>query len=544
MALHDELTALLRGEVDTDDRALTAASHDASIFELRPHAVVHPWDAADVGTLVRYAAASKGSVSLTPRSGGTDMSGAALTESVVVDMTKHFGHIVRMDADSVTVQPGLFYRDLEAETLKHDLLLPSFPASREICTVGGMAANNSGGEKSLRYGKTANFVRQLKMVLRDGKEYAFGPLSAAELDAKLAADGVEGDVYRAMRDIVDGNAEQIRGAKPSVTKNSAGYALWDVRDEATGTFDLSKVIVGSQGTLGVITEITYGLVRPSKQSQLLVIYLKDLNALPDTVSAVMAHGPESFESYDDHTFKFAIRYWRDITQFMASKSLIGLAKEFWPEVGMILRHGFPKQVMIAEFTGDDPKEIEGRVDAVMASLQGRGLGLRKTTSARDANKYWVMRRESFNLLRRHFKKMKAAPFIDDFCVHPKDLPTFLPKLYAILDRYDFVVTLVGHVGDGNFHVIPLMDLSRPDIKEIIDTLSREVYALVFQYGGSMTGEHNDGLIRSPYLEDMFGAEVCELFARTKQAFDPDGIFNPGKKVGADLAFALNHIKKS
>lgn len=543
MRTEQDLKRILEGDVEHDARALEECEHDASIFEIHPSLVVHPKNAADVCRLVEYVAQhAGGGLSLTPRSGGTDMSGGALTESVVVEMQRYFTSIIDIGDGRAVTQPGVFYRDFEKATLAKGLLLPSYPASREICTVGGMAANNSGGEKSLRYGKTEDYVERLKVVLRDGKEHEFRALTKDELDAKMREDGIEGDIHRRMFALVDGNRELLRRAKPKVSKNSSGYYLWNVWDEEKGIFDLTKLLVGSQGTLGIFTEITYRLIRPEKRSKLLVIYLKDLDALPKVVQAVMAHSPESFESYDDHTFKFAIRYWRDIISFMAARNLLGLVKEFWPEIKMIFRHGFPKQVMLAEFTGDDEADIDRRIDAAMEGLRGLDLGMRRTVTEEDAHKYWVMRRESFNLLRRHFKKRQAAPFIDDFCVLPEHLPEFLPKLYAILDKYDLMITLVGHMGDGNFHVIPLMDVSRPDAKEIIDSLSHEVYDLVFSYGGSMSGEHNDGLIRSPYLKKMFGDEVYALFEETKRIFDPENIFNPGKKVDADLAYALDHLK--
>lgn len=168
---------------------------------------------------------------------------------------------------------------------------------------------------------------------------------------------------------------------------------------------------------------------------------------------------------------------------------------------------------------------------------------RITTSEKDAQKYWLIRRESFNLLRKHVKGKKTAPFIDDLIVRPEYLPEFLPKLNAILDQYKnyMTYTIAGHPGDGNFHIIPLMDLSDSKSKQIIPELSEKVYDLVLDYHGSITAEHNDGLIRTPYLEKMYGPEVYKLFEKTKQIFDPKNIFNPRKKVGSDMNYAMEHI---
>lgn len=540
MSTIDDLGKILRGEVLADDATLTKYSHDASLFEIRPSVVAFPKDAEDVGSLVRYVADHRGQgLSITPRSAGTDMTGGALSESVVVDFTRHFDRIIRVGNGEAVVQPGVYYRDFEKATLEQGLLLPSYPASREICTVGGMAANNSGGEKSLRFGKTVRYVKHLKAVLRDGKEYGFGPLSKPQLDAKMAQHDLEGEIYRQMYGLVNDNAALLARAKPNVSKNSAGYGLWDVWDGTT--FDLTKTLVGSQGTLGVITEITYRLVHKKPHAKLLVIFLKDLAPLPGIVNAVLKHEPESFESYDDHTMKFAFRYFGDIVKSMGTGA-VSLAWRFLPEAWMVATRGFPKLVMLAEFTGDTEDEVDVAISKAAADVAPFGLPVRVTKTEAEAAKYWVMRRESFNLLRRHFKKMQTAPFIDDFCVRPEQLPEFLPKLYATLDKYKLLLTVVGHVGDANFHIIPIMDLGDPRTAEIIEKLSKEVYDLVFSYGGSMTGEHNDGLVRGPFLKQMFGDQVYALFEETKRIFDPDGIFNPGKKVGASLQYAMAHLK--
>ncbi len=500
-------------------------------------------NAADLGALVSFVRDHpKLGLSLTPRSAGTDMTGGTLTESIVVDMKKHFTRVKTVGDGFAVTEPGVFYRDFEKSTLAKGWLLPTYPASRDICTVGGMAANNSGGEKSLRYGKTENFVEKLKVVLRDGKEYAFHPLNKQELDHKRSLVGFEGDLYRRMYHLLESHYDEIKAAKPDVSKNSAGYYLWNVWDRKT--FDLTKMLVGSQGTLGIITEITYRLVKPERHSKLLVIFLKNLDPLPDLIKAVLAHEPESFESYDDYTMRFAMRYSGDIARFIGAKNALALAWQFIPEAWMIATSGYPKLVMLAEFTGRTEAELDRKINAAASDIATFHVRHRVTKTEQEAQKYWTIRRESFNLLRHHLHDAQTAPFIDDFCVRPEHLPAFLPKLYTILDRYHLTLTVVGHVGDGNFHIIPIMKLSDPNTRKTIKTLSKEVYDLVLSYGGSITGEHNDGLIRSPFLKQMYGEKIYALFEETKRIFDPNNIFNPGKKVGADLSYALNHLKKS
>ena len=204
-------------------------------------------------------------------------------------------------------------------------------------------------------------------------------------------------------------------------------------------------------------------------------------------------------------------------------------------------------VMLVEFTGDDERELMDKIQKCRKEVSGKfGVQTGVTKSDADAGKYWIIRRESFNLLRKHVKGKKTAPFIDDMIVRPEFLPEFLPKLNAILDQYKnfMVYTIAGHPGDGNFHIIPLMDLSDAKSRQIIPELSEKVYNLVLEYHGSITAEHNDGLIRTPYLEKMYGPEIYKLFERTKQIFDPNNIFNPRKKVGTDMNYAMEHVLKN
>jgi len=542
MPLTDDLKKVINGDVLIDGPALEKYSHDASLFEILPKAAVCPKDTEDVKNLVRFASQSDGAFSLTARSGGTDMSGGALTESVVVDFSKYFNQIKSIGDGSAVVEPGVFYRDFEKATLEKNLLLPTFPASRDICTVGGMVANNAGGEKTLAYGKTEDYILQLKAVLADGNEYSFRPISKAELDIKTQQQNFEGEVYRKLYELIINNYGLIKKSKPNVSKNSAGYYLWNVWDGES--FDLTKLLVGSQGTLGLVTEIKFRLIAPKPYSQLAVIFLKDLQPLVEVAKAVMHFQPESFESFDDHTLKLVVRFLPSLIRILRPKNIFKLFWQFLPEMRMTLTGGFPKLVLLAEFTGDSEEEISRRLQDLGQSLSMGPVQFRIITDSEEMKKYWTIRRESFNLLRKHIKHKRTAPFIDDFIVRLESLPEFLPKLNAILDRYQLTYTIAGHVGDANFHIIPLMDLSDPGTHEVIEKLSDEVYNLVLEFKGSITAEHNDGLIRSPYLKKMYGEEIYRLFEETKKIFDPKNIFNPGKKVGASLQYAFDHLVKS
>ena len=538
----DDIRKLIQGDVDTSDAGLVAASHDASIFEVGPEVIVSPKHVEDIKKLVNYVSSHEG-ISLTGRSAGTDMSGGPLTESIVVNFLNYFNTIKEVKDGYAITQPGVFYRDFDKATLAVDgQILPSYPASRELCTVGGMVSNNSGGEKTLTYGKTERYIRRLKAVLADGNEYEFKSLNAAELEEKKKLTTFEGDVYRKMSQLIDSNLEAITSAKPIVSKNSCGYYLWNVRDLKVDTFDLTRLIVGSQGTLGLITEIEFVLVKPKKHSRLLVIFLKDLSLLALTANHVLKFKPESFESYDDHTFKVAMKFLPALIKQMKG-NILSLGLSFLPELWAVITGGVPKLVLMAEFTADTPEEAVRVAEEARDSLKDLHEKTKVTTTAADANKYWVIRRESFNMLRKHVHGLRTAPFIDDFAVLPEKLPQFLPRLYSILDQYNLTYTIAGHVGDGNFHIIPLMDLHLEKSHHIIQELSVKVYELIHEFQGTITAEHNDGMIRTPFIKMQYGEKVYGLFEETKKIWDPKGIFNPRKKVGGTWEYAVQHIVK-
>ncbi|MBP6881097.1 MAG: FAD-binding oxidoreductase [Candidatus Pacebacteria bacterium] len=530
--LPEPIPAVFKGEIHTDAKTLKTYSEDTSIFSIAPQAVVCPTDVADLYTLIHYVHQHRGTLSLTARSAGTDMSGGPLSSSIVVDFTRYFNKILSVTKERAVVMPGVYYRDFEKETLRQGVILPSYTASKDLNTVGGMVANNSAGEKSLTYGKTERYVRELKVVLQDGIEYTFRKLSRQELEAKKAQYDYEGEVYRRMETLIHEHSEAIRVAKPQVTKNSAGYGIWNVWDREADTFDLTQLFVGSQGTLGLISEITFDLVKPKNHSRLLVLFLRDrhFKDLGKIVNLVLSEKPESFESYDDKTFNVMLQVFPKLFKRLGGNPF-RLVRDFWPEIKMVATGGIPKLVLMAEFTADTEAEaVAMAASAQQAVRQAYDVTTRVTQSEQEAEKFWIIRRESFKLLRENVRGKHTAPFIDDMVVAPQYLPEFLPRLYSILDEYDLVYTVAGHVGDGNFHIIPLMDFSRPDFIRIINELSDRVYTLVAEYHGSITGEHNDGIIRTPYLNKIFSKEALDVFQEIKEIFDPHRIFNPHKKV--------------
>lgn len=561
--MKEEIKKFFKGDIEDSDESLTKYSHDASLLEVRPELVLFPKGSDDIKALVKWVQENKEKyprLALTPRSAGTCMSGGAIGESIVLDFTRYMNKIEKIerippfeitpkypDAHKVTisgvatVEPGVYYRDFEPKTLEEGLLLPCYTASKSLNALGGMVGNNSAGEKTLQYGKTEDYIKELSVIFADGREYTVKPLTKKELYAKIAQGDFEGDIYKNIFQLINNNKDEIKKAKPNVSKNSAGYYLWNVWDEENEIFDLGKLLVGSQGTLGIVTRITLYLVDVKKASKLVVVFMKDIARLGELVDTILPHKPESLESYDDATMKLAIKFFPD---FLRKKGLWGMIKfmwSFWPEVFMMSTFGIPKLILLVEFAGDSEKEIQQKAKKLLPDLKKFPFKTRITASETESEKYWDIRRESFALLRKHVQDKHTAPFIDDIIVKPEFLPKFLPELNLILNKYPITYTIAGHAGNGNFHIIPLMDFSDPATAHIILDLSKEVYNLVLEYKGSTTAEHNDGIIRSPFLLQMFGEKIYKLFEDTKHIFDAKNIFNPGKKVGATINYIKDHI---
>src|SRR3989344_4444827 len=506
MDLRSQIASVIKGDVQDDAETLKKFSRDTSIFERKPSLVVSPKDADDVSALVRFASEAKKkgeNISLTARAAGTDMSGGPLTDSVVVSFTKYMNAM------------GEIGRDFERETLaKNGSILPPYPASREMCALGGMIADNAGGELTLRYGKMDRYVQELDMVLADGSKATFRPLTAEELATKKSEQTLEGEIYRRMDDLLTKNREVITAARPNVTKNSAGYPLWDVVDAKRGTFDLTKLIVGSQGTLGLITKARVSLLKTKPHHAMLVVFLTDLEKLPEIVRRVRTFDPESFESYDNHTFRLAARYGYDFLKHLNFRQTLALAFALIPEVWALLTQHVPQLVLLAEFAEDTDNEAHIKARTAQAALTDLDVRTQFALGTME-KKFWKIRRESFALLRKHVHGLHAAPFIDDIVVHPDDYPKFIPELNALLAQFDLMHTIAGHIGDANFHIIPLVNLANPAHRKAIMELTPLVYQLVAKYKGSITGEHNDGIIRTPYLNLMYSPEVLELFIRLR-----------------------------
>ena len=542
--LFHNLQRVFRGSILTNPQDRIEHSHDASVYEIIPQAVLVPKDSKDIQQLVNFVHEHKEhypSLSITTRSAGTDMSGAAIGNSLILSMTKNFSHIESLKENILHTQPGVFLRDIDPLLTAHNLMLGSAPASRSISTIGGMVGNNSGGEQSLRFGNADRAVRELKVVFADGKEYTVKPLTKKELLIKIKQKTFEGQLYKKVYDLIEANYDRIKNARPKVNKNSMGYNLWSVWDRTTGIFDMTQLITGSQGTLGIITDIKLQVVPKAAHTGLLLAYLSSFNQLGTIIPLVMQHKPATFEGFDDITFNLGLKYFRSFSKQLGVKEM--LKQQAWLLRSVVRFKGhLPNIVLMIEFEGETKQEVYSKISEIHDALSKFNLRMDIEGDEAKSAPFWQIRRSSLSLLRNQIKDKYASPFIDDMSVQPKYLTEFLPKLRRIIRKYKLPATLSGHFGDGNFHIVPLLSIEGKRDQAKLEPVMREIIPLVLKYGGTMAGEHNDGMVRGPWLPAVFGDEIYQLFKKTKEIFDPGHIFNPHKKTDASWEYSMDHIR--
>lgn len=535
------------GDIETSEEVLEKYSRDASMFKIVPKMVVFPKKSADIQKLIKWVQEQNKTLDeklhVTVRSAGTCMSGGAINDSIIIDVTRYMHNVISVTPEYAIVQPGCYYRDFEPKTLEQNVLFPSYTASRELCALGGMYGNNCAGEKTLKYGKFNEYILSSKVIFADGNEYIVEPLNRPQLEEKMKLKTFEGEVYRSVWELIQNNGSEIVQAKPVVSKNSAGYAIWNVWNPKTQMFDLNQLLVGSQGTLGIVTEMKIRLVPVEPVTAMMVTFLPDLKNLGDLVNLCKTVNPTSIESFDDYSLTFAFKFFTDFIKQLGLFGGARLGLRFIPEAFMMLRTGLPKLILMTEVTGNDQEDLLAQLHNLEKEVKNKFGYHSRVMKHDEAEKYWKIRRESFNLLRKHVRGLHTAPFIDDVVVPTEHLSEFLPKIQSILDREKFIYTIAGHAGNGNFHIIPLLDFKKEGIANQVMRLSDEVYDLIGSYHGSITGEHNDGIIRTPYLNKQFEKGVVKLFGSIKKIFDQDNIFNPNKKVNGTVGMIQKYLIK-
>lgn len=511
----------LVGEVMTSVDARRYFATDASIFSLPPAIVVYPRNENDVRKTARFTwqLAERGRIiPMTARGLGTDQSGAALGSGIMLVFPAHMHRILEFDGKSgdVSVEPGIVYGKLQQTLHTHNRFLPPYPASQEYSTVGGAIANNAGGERSIKYGSTRSFVKRLRVVLANGEVIEVRRLSRRELNKKLGLNSMEGEVYRQLDKLLEENDELIKKSVISVSKNAAGYSLADIRKK-DGSFNMVPLLVGSQGTLGIVTEATLETEQHNPNATLIVAFTDDLDTAQKIILDLRKFKelPATIEMVDNHLLEFVQAH---------NPTLL---KD-------VLEPPFQKIALFIEYDN-----LTSRVQKRMAKktaklLDHYGATYRSETDLDAREQLWKIRQAASTVLSHHDSGAKPLPIIEDGIVPIERFQEFLEGVYELFAAHHLPVSVWGHAGNAHLHMQPLLDLSQVGDRQKIFKLLEDYYALVMRLEGSTTGEHGDGRLRAPFLEQLYGSEVYNLFRQVKQLFDPYGTLNPGVKIGVTL----------
>ncbi len=498
---------------------------DGSIFSVVPSLVVYPRNEQDVRKAARFTwqLAERGRViPLTARGAGTDQAGAALGSGIMLSFPAHMNRIVEFDSKTgvVVAEPGTNYAKLQQTLHTHARFLPPYPASFEYSTIGGAVGNNASGEKTIKYGDTSNYVRSLRVVLANGEVIETTRLSKKELGRKLGLATFEGEIYRALDAMLEENRAVLEKIQMKVTKNSAGYNLLDIKRK-DGSFDLTPLIVGSQGTLGIVSEITFETEGYNPQTTLLMAEFEDINTAQLAVT----------ELRQQDELPCAIE--------MVDKNLLQLVDQISPNLlKSLVKRPFPGIVLLVEFDNGNERLQAKLAKKATKIFDRHALRWQLETDRIKQEELWKIRHSSAIVLSQSEGNKKALPVIEDGIVPVERLHDYIQNVYQIFEQAGLQAAVWGHAGDANIHMQPYFDLSQVGDRQKIFKLMDEYYHMVISLGGTTSGEHNDGRLRAPYLPEVFGAEVYALFQKLKLIFDPYGTMNPGVKINV----ALDDIK--
>ncbi len=485
---------------------------DASIYEMEPVAVVYPRSAEDVRHVMRVA--GEHGVPVLPRGGGTSLSGQTVNHAVVLDFTRHMARVLAIDAEARTarVQPGAVLSELNKALLPHGLQYPIDPSTANRATIGGGIGNNSCGAHSAVYGKTVDNVVALDVVLADGSAATLEALDAGEAAAREARDGLEGAIYRGVRELAREHRAEVEARFPKILRRVSGYNLDEVPPD--GPLNLAKLVVGSEGTLATVTEATVRVVPIPPVKMLAALHFRTVVEAAAATVRANAHGPSAVELVDDTI----------IERCRESAGFRGLVE---------FVEGEPGALLLVEFAGERAEEVEGKVEALRGDLVGEG-GAFAAVVAREAaeqRRMWRMREAGLGLLMSLRGDAKPASFVEDTAVAPERLAEYVARFDALVKARGLRPAYYGHASVGCLHIRPVVDLKDADGLAQAEGLAEEVADLVLEFGGSLSGEHGDGIVRGVFTERMFGPELTRAFRDLKALWDPRGLLNPGKIVG-------------
>ncbi|TAH24754.1 MAG: FAD-binding oxidoreductase [Cytophagales bacterium] len=518
----EALKKKFKGDIFTDNTMRTLYATDASVYREVPQAVTRPKDIEDVKLLIDFAI--KNNTSLIPRTAGTSLAGQVVGKGIIVDVSYHWNKIIEVNKEEkwVRVQPGIVLDELNKYLEKYNLFFGPETSTSNRCMIGGMVGNNSCGSHSIIYGTTRDHVLEIKSILSDGNEVEFKAIDEEVFFEKCKLESLEGKIYKEIYEMLSDSerAEEIRREfpKPSIRRRNTGYPIDVLLETAPFTkgkeaFNFCKLLTGSGGTLAFTTEIKLNLVSaPPKHKAVVAVHLNTINEAAKANLIGLKYHPGAIELMDDIILQ--------CTKSSAEHS----KNRFFVQ-------GDPGALLIVEFARNSREEIDQILPQMEADMRANGLGYYfPVLYNSDVNKVWALRKAGLGLLANVPGDSKAVACIEDTAVDVEDQPAYLEEFQAILDKYGMKSVYYAHIGDGEIHLRPILDLKIQKDRDLFYTITDEVATLVKKYNGSLSGEHGDGRVRGEFIRKMIGENNYQLCCDLKQLWDPYNIFNPNKIV--------------
>ena len=528
-ALERELKENIEGEVRFDKISRALYSNDASVYQIEPAGVVIPRHREDLIRVIGIC--RRLHCPITMRGGGTSQAGQAIGEGIVVDTSKYFHRLLEVNAEErwARVEPGIVLDELNAQLTGLGLRFAPDISTASRATIGGMMANNSSGARSVLYGKTIDHVLEQVVMLSDGSIAHFREVTRAELPV---GDSLEVACYRTVLRLASENAQEIARRFPKVLRRVGGYNLDEFADTSKPV-NLAKLMVGSEGTLGVVLEAKLRLVPLPKAKAMIVIEFADLLEALSATPLILGHAPSAVEVIDKAIL--------DNTR--QNPALDRIRKSFI--------EGDPGATLCVEFYADRTEDLPSRLHALEENLRANNFGYRyrvETDPAEQA-RIWSLREAALGLSMAMKEDAKSIPFVEDTAVAPERLSEYIARFLEILRAHETTAGIYAHASVGCLHVRPVINMKTDSGVQKFEAIANDVADLVLEYGGALSGEHGDGLVRSPFIRKMFGDTIYQAFREIKQTFDPEGIFNPGKIVDAppitsNLRFGVNYAARN
>ncbi|MDF1699131.1 MAG: FAD-linked oxidase C-terminal domain-containing protein [Saprospiraceae bacterium] len=538
-AILNSIKAAIKGELFTDNLHKIIYATDASVYREIPLGVVYPKDSDDIQEIIIQCNANQ--IPILPRAGGTSLAGQCVGEGLVVDISKHLTTIIDIDPElkTVTVQPGVIRDELNSFLKPYGLMFGPNTSTANRAMIGGMVGNNSCGSTSIVFGNTRDHVHELKAILSDGSEVTFCELTQEQFDRKCAASNLEGEIYRhlnsALRDSVVQEKIKTEFPKSSIQRRNTGYAIdalveTELFSESSKKINVCNLICGSEGTLAFITEIKIGLVDvPPPHEVLVALQFDDVIKSLEVIPTVMNHCPFACELMD--------------------KTILDCTKgQLLYEKDRAFLKGDPKAVLLVSFVAEDHDAAKQAVLQLISSLHEEFSYFEYSIVEKGIDRIWNLRKAGLGLLANLPGDKKAVACIEDTAVAIEDLSRYIHEFSKMMEAYGQKSVYYAHAGAGEIHLRPILDLKKERDRALFYKISLDSARLVKKYKGSLSGEHGDGRVRAPFIQEMVGDVIYNLFVELKSVWDPKGIFNPGKIVDAktmteDLRFDRDHIEK-